>query len=130
MNVTVLTGRLTKDPVITRSDSGKTLARFTLAVDREYKKDQADFITCKAFDKTAELIGQYFGKGHAISIQGRIQTGSYDKDGVRVYTTDVIVNRIEFPMGKNQSRGDAYEPGTDPGPDEPEQVDDDDDLPF
>ena len=56
MNISILTGRLTKDPIITRSDKGKTLARFTLAVDREYKKDEADFIQCKAFDKTAELI--------------------------------------------------------------------------
>lgn len=102
MNKVVLTGRLTKDAELRfAAGSGTAVARFTLAVNRRMKKDEADFISCIAFGKTAELIVQYFQKGSAITIaDGSIQTGSYEaQDGTRRYTTEVICREIEFPMG-------------------------------
>lgn len=89
MNKVFLMGRLTKEP-----DVREKVTRFTLAVDRY--KEGTDFISCVAFSKTAEIIGKYVGKGNKIAIEGRIQTGSYEKDGRSVYTTDVIVERVEF----------------------------------
>lgn len=98
MNHIVLLGRLTKDPEITVTQSGVQILRFILAVDRAKKKDQeTDFISCSAFGKTAEVISTYCHKGQRILIDGRIQTGSYtDKAGNKKYTTDVIVNHMEF----------------------------------
>ena len=128
-NIVILTGRLTKDPVTSYTQSSKAVCKFTLAVNREFKKDEADFIQCVCFDKTAELVNKWFYKGHAITVVGRIQTGKYEKDGRTVYTTDVIVNRIEFPMGKNERKGDAYEGSTEPeAVPEPVDVDELDDL--
>ncbi len=100
MNHIVLLGRLTKDQEITVTQSGVQILRFILAVDRAKKKDQeteTDFISCIAFGKTAEVISTYCHKGQRILIDGRIQTGSYtDKAGNKKYTTDVIVNHMEF----------------------------------
>lgn len=79
--------------------TGKAVGRFTLAIDREFKKEgqaDADFINCVAFDKKAEVIANYVKKGHKLGVIGRIQTGSYDKDGTKVYTTDIMVDKIEF----------------------------------
>lgn len=99
MNKTILIGRLTKDPDIRWSDgaNGKTcIARFSVAVDR-MKKGETDFISCVAFGKTAEFIEKYFVKGMRIALDGRIQTGSYtNKDGNKVYTTDVVAEHVEF----------------------------------
>lgn len=93
MNKVFITGRLTKDVLLTQS--GETaIARFTTAVDRV--KEGADFISCVAFGKTAETISKYMAKGSKIIAEGHIQTGSYEKDGQKVYTTDVIVDRFEF----------------------------------
>lgn len=104
MNHTILMGRLTKDPDI-RSTAGAEqmlIARYTLAVDRRGKKDEADFISCVGFGKSAEFAEKYLHKGTKILVSGRIQTGSYtDKDGRKVYTTDVIVESQEFCEGKN-----------------------------
>lgn len=109
MNNVQLVGRFTKDPDVRYTDSGTSIARFTLAVDRRYKKeegDNADFISCVAFDKTAEFIEKYFGKGQRIGLTGRIQTGSYtNKDGNRVYTTDVVAAQVEFVESKAASGG-------------------------
>ena len=95
MNQVVLTGRLTKDP-----DVNSTVLRYTLAVDRRFKAEgqpTADFINCVAFGKTAEFAKKYFRKGTKIAVSGRIQTGSYiNRDGVKVYTTDVVVENQEF----------------------------------
>lgn len=103
MNITILTGRLTKDPAM-RATNETTVARFTLAVDREFKRDgnNADFISCVAFGKTAEFIEKYFTKGSKMNVVGRIQTGSYEKEGKKVYTTDVIVNNVEFGESKKK----------------------------
>lgn len=103
MNNVVLTGRLTKDPEprsIMTANGEMQAVNFILAVDRRTKKDEqnsADFIRCQAFSKTAEAICKYLHKGSKICIRGHIQTGSYEKqDGTKVYTTDVIVDQVEF----------------------------------
>ena len=111
MNSVQLTGRLTRDPEVRYTDNGHTIARFTLAVDRQYKSDNgptADFINCKAFGKTAEFIEKYFWKGKKMELVGSIQTGSYtNKDGQRVYTTDVVAENVEFAESKNAAGGNA-----------------------
>lgn len=100
MNVAIILGRLTRDPAIKVSQSGMTIARFTLAVNRLNKKGQnqeADFINCVAFGKTAEAIGNYVYKGQRLLVEGRIQTGSYtSKSGEKKFTTEISVNRVEF----------------------------------
>lgn len=99
MNSVIISGRLTKDPNISYTQSQMAIARFNLAVSRGKDKEgneQTDFPSCVAFGKTAELIEKYVSKGSKVLVQGRIQTGSYEKDGRKVYTTDVAVDRIEF----------------------------------
>ena len=114
MNSVQLVGRLTRDPDVRYNDNGSTVARFTIAVDRRFAKDggdSADFISCVAFGKTAEFIEKWFGKGKKIGLNGRIQTGSYtNKEGQKVYTTDVIVENTEFVESKNASANDAAQP--------------------
>lgn len=103
MNSVQIIGRICRDPEVRYSQNGNdstAIARFTVAVDRRFKKeggDTADFISCVAFGKTAEFLEKYFKKGMRIALNGRIQTGSYtNKDGVKVYTTDVIAENVEF----------------------------------
>jgi len=108
MNKVILMGRMTKDPEVRYTDGGASIARFSLAVDRRYKQEgaeqTADFINCIAFGKTAEFIEKYFYKGSKAVIEGRIQTGSYtNKDGQKVYTTDVVVEQVEFAESKASS---------------------------
>lgn len=107
MNSVQLVGRFTRDPEVRYADSGTSIARFNLAVDRRFKKeggDTADFIGCIAFGKTAEFVEKYFRKGMRVGLNGRIQTGSYtNKDGVKVYTTDVVVDNVEFVESKASS---------------------------
>lgn len=106
MNKVQLIGRLTRDPDIryTQGDKPKCIARFTLAVDRRFKRDGeqgADFITCVVFGKQAEFAEKYFHKGIKIAVVGRLQTGSYqNKDGQTLYTADVIVEEQEFAESK------------------------------
>lgn len=106
MNKVILIGRLTRDVEIHQSGE-MPIARFSMAVDRKFKKEgeaTADFINCVAFKSNAENISQYFGKGNKIAIVGHIQTGSYtNKDGQKVYTTDVIVDEWEFVESKAQA---------------------------
>lgn len=112
MNKAMLTGRLTKDPSTkyTSGDNQMCVARFTLAVNRRIKKEgqqDADFISCVAFGKTGEFVEKYAKKGMKFDVTGRIQTGSYeDKDGKKVYTTDVVVEEIEFGeiKGKDEAK--------------------------
>lgn len=102
MNKVVLVGRLTKDPETRQADK-TTVTKFSLAVDRRYKTEggqSADFISCVAFGKTAEFIEKYFRKGVKMALDGRIQTGSYEKDGVKHYTTEVVVEGVEFAESK------------------------------
>lgn len=109
MNKVILMGRLTRDPDIRYSagENSTAVARYTLAVDRRYKRDgepTADFIGCVAFGRSAEFAEKYFRQGIRIVISGRIQTGSYtNRDGVKVYTTDVIVEDQEFAESKSAS---------------------------
>lgn len=108
MNKVELVGRLTRDPEVryTTGENANAIARFSVAVNRRFKNAEgnydADFINCVAFGKTAEFIEKYFRKGMAIGLTGRIQTGSYtNKDGQKVYTTDVVVEETEFVESKN-----------------------------
>ena len=101
MNKVILIGRLTADPELRYSSSNKAYTRFTLAVNRDYKKEngetEADFISIVAWEQLAETVHKYVKKGHRICVEGRIQTGSYDKDdGTKGYLTDVIMNHIDF----------------------------------
>ena len=100
MNKVLLHGRIAKDISANTTQSGQTIARLTVAVDRYAKAGEerkADFISCVAFGKTAEFLAKYFGKGKEILAEGRIQTGSYtDKDGNKRYTTDVVIDSVEF----------------------------------
>lgn len=114
MNKIMLIGRLTKDIDLKKSQSGMSVARFTLAVNR-MKKDEADFISCVVFDKRADTMYQYLGKGSLVGIEGHLQTGSYEKNGVRVYTTDVIVDGFDFLESRSdkQTKVNDYEPSYD-----------------
>ncbi|MFI2132889.1 single-stranded DNA-binding protein [Lysinibacillus fusiformis] len=104
MNQTQLIGRLTKDPELKYSPSGVPVVRFTLAVNREMKRDEADFINCIAFNKVAESLANFQKKGSRIGVVGRIQTGSYEnQQGQRIFTTDVIANSIEFLDARSDS---------------------------
>lgn len=102
MNQAIICGRLVRDPEIryTNGEEAKAVAKYTIAVDR-MKDKEADFISCVAFGKSAEFAEKYFRKGQRVLISGRIQTGSYtNKDGQKVYTTDVLIATQEFADGK------------------------------
>ena len=110
MNKVILMGRLTRDPEVrySQGDNATAVARYTLAVDRRFNRNNdeqtADFINCVAFGKSGEFAEKYLHKGTKIAITGRIQTGSYtNKDGVKVYTTDVVVEDHEFAESKNSA---------------------------
>ena len=112
MNKVILMGRLTRDPEVryTQGDNAMAIARYSLAVDRRFKRDgepDADFINCVAFGKSGEFAEKYLKKGTKIAVVGRIQTGSYtNKDGQKVYTTDVVVEEQEFAESKNSGSSD------------------------
>ena len=120
MNKVILMGRLTRDPEIrySQGEQSTAVARYTIAVDRRFRRDgdqqTADFINCVAFGRQGEFAEKYFRKGIKIAITGRIQTGSYtNKDGQRVYTTDVVVEEQEFAESKSSAAansGAAYTP--------------------
>ena len=118
MNKVILCGRLTKDPDIrySQNDNSVSVAKYTLAVDRKYKKEgepSADFINITALGKAAEFTEKYLKKGTKIIVTGRIQTGSYtNKDGQKVYTTDVIVEEQEFAESKNAAQQNSDMPQT------------------
>ena len=117
MNSVSLIGRLVRDPELRYAQTGTAMCRFTVAVDRRMSKQRrqeaqannqptADFISCTAPGATAELIANYHRKGSQIGIEGRIQTGSYEKEGRTIYTTDVVVNNLTF-IGSSQGGGQA-----------------------
>lgn len=117
MNIAILLGRPTADPEIRYTRDGKPIASFTLAVDRI--KEGADFIRCQAWEKNAEFAEKYVKKGKRILVEGRIRTGSYDdKDGKKVYTTDIVVSRIEFADRKDDEPQQPKEPQKEPQKDE------------
>ena len=113
MNSVILSGRITRDPEVKQTQSQMSVARFNIAIDRGKDKNGeprgADFPSILAFGKTAELVGRYGFKGQLVAVQGRIQTGSYDKDGSKVYTTDVVADRVEFLEWRSKEENDAPE---------------------
>lgn len=116
MNKVILLGRLARDPDGDTTQSGKRYARMTIAVDRPKAKDgtqKADFISLVAWEKTAEFAERYLSKGQRVLIEGKIQTGSYEKNGEKRYTTDVNVDRIEFADGKKDNADGAEGYGDD-----------------
>lgn len=126
MNIVMLLGRLTADPDVRTSQSGTSIATYTIAVDRRTKDKSADFIRCKAFNRGAEFAEKYFRKGMRVAVSGSINTGSYkDKEGRTVYTTDVLVNSQEFADGKAQKEAPKDTQGFMDVPD-----DIDEELPF
>ncbi|SER58657.1 single-stranded DNA-binding protein [Butyrivibrio fibrisolvens] len=120
MNKVILMGRLTRDPDVrySQGENPLAIARYTLAVDRRFSRKDggdgqqtADFISCKAFGRSGEFAEKYFRKGTKICVTGRIETGSYtNKDGVKVYTTEVVVEDQEFAESKNSGSGDFSQP--------------------
>ena len=132
MNRVILMGRLTRDPELRYSQGERTMAiaRYTLAVDRRGRRSQdgndqqqtADFINCVAFDRAGEFAEKYFRQGMRVLVSGRLQTGSYiNRDGQKVYTTDVIIDDQEFADSKNSGGGDSgnsygYQPTSRPAP--------------
>ncbi|MDY3118200.1 MAG: single-stranded DNA-binding protein [Peptoniphilus sp.] len=118
MNVVILYGRLTRDPELRYSPSGVASCFANVAVNRAMRKEKreeaeangqptADFIGVKAFGKTAEILAKYFKKGSRIALEGRIATGSYEKDGKKIYTTDVMVSRLHFVESAGEGGGNA-----------------------
>ena len=125
MNKVILMGRLTRDPEVrySQGDNPMAIARFSLAVDRRFRKEgdeqTADFINCVAFGRTAEFMERFGRKGTKFVAEGRIQTGSYtNKDGQRVYTTDVVVESVEFAESKSAASGSdgGFTPADRPSP--------------
>ena len=125
MNKVILKGNLVRDPEIKANANGEEYAYFTLAVKREYKNAKgeydSDFLKCIAFGNTANLMKTYFKKGSGILVEGRLRTGSYEKDGERIYTTDIPVDRIEF-IDKVEKKNPYEEMG--------KKVEEDYDYPF
>ena len=113
MNKVILMGRLTRDPEVrySQGENALAIARYTLAVDRRFKRDgeqTADFINCVVFGRSAEFAERYFRQGMRVTISGRIQTGSYtNREGVKVYTTEVVVEDQEFAESKNAAAGNS-----------------------
>ena len=104
MNSVVVMGRLCKDPETRYSTGDMAVSCYTLAVDRRGKKDEADFISCIAFGKSGEFAEKYFRKGMRVLVSGHIRSGSYtNKEGKKVYTTDVVVDNQEFAESKKES---------------------------
>lgn len=119
MNKVILIGRLTSEPEIryTAGENGTAVARYTLAVDRRYNREQqsADFLRCAAFGKAAEFAEKYLHKGTKIAVTGHLQTGKYtNKNGVEIYSTDVIIEEQEFAESKKNSQGSSND-GSRPG---------------
>ena len=133
MNKWLGMGRLTRNPDVRYSDANgeqMAIARFTLAVDRRYAKGEAkaDFISIVAFGKKAEFTERYLKQGTKVVVEGRIQTGSYtDKDGKKIYTTDVVAEELEFAESKKQEDSPTEQPPDEGFMDIPDNIDD---LPF
>lgn len=136
INKVILVGRISNDITINKSQSGTSMCNFSIAVDRYMGKDKekaTDFIRCTAFGSTADILGKYAGKGKQVAIEGNIKTGSYEKDGVKHYTQDVQIDKVELLGGK--SDGNATQPAqaapAQTAPTEPvETAENPEDIPF
>ena len=96
VNRTILVGRLTRDPELRKTQGGKSVLNFSVAVNRQFNREQADFINCIAWEQTADFMANYLTKGSLVSVEGRIQTGSYeDATGKKIYTQDVVAERVQ-----------------------------------
>lgn len=102
MNNVSLAGRMTRDCELKYTQDGKAIGNFTLAINKRYKKDEANFINCVAFGKAAELIAEYVKKGHLLGVTGSIETSSWEKDGQKHYKTEVAVDQITFLQAKGE----------------------------
>ena len=141
LNCAVIMGRLTADPELRQTPNGVSVTRFTVAVDRGYvragEERKADFITVVAWRQTAEFVSRYFSKGSMIAVQGSIQTGSYEKDGIKRSTFEIVADNVSFCGSKSES-GNAAPRTQDTAPasfsngsvDDFSAIADDDDLPF
>ena len=137
MNSVQIIGRITKDLELKYTQSGKAVVKFSLAVNRTYNREETDYLIVVAWGKTAENLCNYMGKGSQIGVVGRIQTGSYEKDGRKVYTTEIIANEVEFLDSRNKSGEGSGNKAGGPKPKEEdtdlsefEMIDDDEDIPF
>lgn len=136
MNKVILIGRLTRDAEVKYANSGTAVARFNLAVDRRFKKDNeqsCDFISCVAFSKTAEFLERFGHKGVKFVVEGSIQTGSYtNKEGQKVYTTDVLVQSVEFAESKANAQNNNTPADAQTVPNDFIEINeiDDEELPF
>lgn len=127
MNKWIGTGRLVAEPNISMSQGGTKIAKYRLAVNRPKKQDgtqEADFISCICFNKGADFVEKHLHKGTKIGVVGRIQTGSYEKDGVKHYTTDIIVEEHEFMESKAAIQRNAVNPTISPSDDFPQATPD------
>lgn len=131
MNNINLIGRLTKNPELKETQSGKAVTTFTIAVNRPYAKDEADFINIVTWNKVAENCGNYLKKGLLVGVSGRIQIRNYEnKEGKKVYVTEVISNQVDF-LEWGDKKGKKTDDDSDIDLDEFKSVDDnDDDIPF
>ena len=131
INKAILMGRLTRDPELRRTDSGKAVCNFTVAINNGYGEEQkADFVSCVAWNKTAEFVDKYFTKGRMIIVVGRIQTRTWeDRDGKKNYVTEVVASEVAFGESKKDAGGGSagYTPADDDGF---TPIDSRDDLPF
>ena len=110
LNRTILIGRITRELEVRKTQAGKSVLNFSVAVPRQYGKDETDFINCIAWEQTADFMANYLGKGALVSVEGRIQTGSYEgNDGKKVYTTDVIAERVQALESRSQREGQTNE---------------------
>ena len=133
INRVILIGRLVADPELRYTQSNTAVASYRLAVDRIKKAEgqqEADFINIVAWGKSGEFASKYFHKGMKVGVEGRIQTGSYEKDGVKHYTTDVVVERQEFCESKSSSDYDPNLQGNGGNGFQELTDEDDGDLPF
>ena len=135
MNLIVLKGRLTADPELKKVGQKQTsVCDFSIAVNRRFEKEKADFINCQAWGNTAEFISKYFGKGKEIAVSGELHIDQYEKDGEKRYSTRVNVDCVEFCGSKNENTENRPEENKpkekQSAPADFEEIEDDDDLPF
>ena len=129
MNLVTLIGRLTRDPELKYSQSGKAFTKFSIAVTREFNRDEADFINCIAWDKRAETICEYLRKGRRIALQGRLSARSYEQNGETKWITEVVVDKFDFIDYQKSDTEDNNTKENKNSSAEPEFIDDDD-FPF
>lgn len=132
MNKVTLIGRLSKEPILryTQGEEPKAIVSFNIAVPKRFKSDEADFFNCVSFGKTAETIAKHFHKGKQIAIVGRLQTGSYEKNGQKHYTTDILVEEFYFIGNKNDNPEETKKADSQTEPPAQEEITNEDDLPF